>query len=541
MNEHLDVNTAKIVILCLLAGYLVFRLIYRRLLKNKRPAHPGPGLKYKILTTVFLSLLASLSAFSYFNFGRLHGDGQQVHYWEMFHYYMNAKYFRELGYLDLYSAAVAADAEMDNRIPNETRVMDLRTYQQRTRAEVLATEGTAVKSRFAPARWEQFKRDLTVIMNHDSRINDMVNDHGFNATPFWTILGGPLANAVPLDHVWILAWLDVLLMAIMFFFLFWAFGLETMLVSIVFFFANFFTSFYFLGGSMLRYDWLAAAVIGVCCLKKGNYLAGGSLLAASALLRIFPVLFAAALGVKAILETIREKRVPTRYLKFFGAFLGFAALLALLLFTLGNPVTILSTYAGRMGLHNSIMLTNNVGLKMFVLADVSNLDWGYFSKIYQPLDPGKDVFINWNAWKLKEAAGLWPVFVLIALAAFALVGLIGRRRDDAEATTLGVLLIFALVAPTMYYYAFLVILFMVLARREPTLKNTIATVLFAVTIASCFVIHLQVEFYLAKFLIISCVLLACFMVIGSLEISEMVRRKQPALPAAPPGKAPEGG
>lgn len=55
------------------------------------------------------ALLGLVSALTYFNFGAFH-FGVFIHAWDTFHYYMGAKYFRELSYDRLYDCATVADA-----------------------------------------------------------------------------------------------------------------------------------------------------------------------------------------------------------------------------------------------------------------------------------------------------------------------------------------------------------------------------------------------------------------------------------------------
>ena len=56
--------------------------------------------------------LAAIAAVAYLNFLSFHGAKTWVHYHDVAHYYLGAKYFRELGYGDLYTAMLRAEAEV---------------------------------------------------------------------------------------------------------------------------------------------------------------------------------------------------------------------------------------------------------------------------------------------------------------------------------------------------------------------------------------------------------------------------------------------
>ena len=57
-----------------------------------------------------LALGGVVAFLTFFNFGHLHFHNF-VHVWDTYHYYMGAKYFREVGYENLYDCAAIADAE----------------------------------------------------------------------------------------------------------------------------------------------------------------------------------------------------------------------------------------------------------------------------------------------------------------------------------------------------------------------------------------------------------------------------------------------
>ena len=77
-----------------------------------------------------LVVLAALAAWCFTNFGSFHDPHAGfVHNEEMFHYYLSSRYVSEVGYYDLYGAALAAGSELPaSGLSKVRRVRNLRTY-----------------------------------------------------------------------------------------------------------------------------------------------------------------------------------------------------------------------------------------------------------------------------------------------------------------------------------------------------------------------------------------------------------------------------
>src|SRR5580693_2098609 len=114
---------------------------------------------------------------------------------EFFHYYIAAKYFKELGYESLYDCTAFADREIaqeENRPPRiNGYVRDLddvlvdKTYDQ-----AIEHCQTDRRTHFTDARWESFKSDLRELhrMVPDDWWNGVVYDAGFNPPPSWVVI-----------------------------------------------------------------------------------------------------------------------------------------------------------------------------------------------------------------------------------------------------------------------------------------------------------------------------------------------------------------
>ncbi len=124
--------------------------------------------------------LAVAAALAYPNLGFFHVHYKSpIHWHETFHYFMGAKYLPELGYTRIYEATWVAGRELGAFAPIR-RVRDLATYALR---DVASIDAAAVRARFAPARWQAFKRDLLVFGPHIEDWERVFFDHGYNDPP----------------------------------------------------------------------------------------------------------------------------------------------------------------------------------------------------------------------------------------------------------------------------------------------------------------------------------------------------------------------
>jgi hypothetical protein len=253
--------------------------------------------------TRILAGLATASVVIYFNFFSFHGEHTFIHYHDVAHYYLGSKYFKELGYANLYNAMLRAEAEVYDNHFKAIEARDLRTYEL-VHIRDLLIKSDPVKEAFTPERWEAFKKDVSFFREKlGAQYGPILKDHGFNPSPFWVVLGGPLANLVPPgSHVGILilTLLDPLLLAASFFALGWVFGAEVVLLCIIHFCVIYGATFGWTGGAFLRYMWFFGLVTSICALERKKYVLAGSLLAGASFLRIFPAAFLAGIAFKGL-------------------------------------------------------------------------------------------------------------------------------------------------------------------------------------------------------------------------------------------------
>ncbi len=231
-------------------------------------------------------------AFNYFWFDKrvisTAGDYNDVTY-----YYLNSKYFEELGYYRLYEAMLIADDEGAGRFRRVRQYRDLVGYEKFFPRRDALARADEVKRRFTDERWAGFVHDVTWLTSQNRRAkwDYFFHDHGYNPPPSWTLVGGTFARLCPVEHVKWITMIDFGLVVIAMLCIGWAFGFEALLFSLLWFLVTFSGRWPVLGQSLLRFDWVSALVVAVCMLKKGRHGWAGALLTYSALNRVFPAVF----------------------------------------------------------------------------------------------------------------------------------------------------------------------------------------------------------------------------------------------------------
>lgn len=401
---------------------------------------------------------AVVAALTYFNFGAFHFNNF-VHNWDTVHYYLGAKYFRELSYERLYECIAVADAN-EPRLAwrmGPRRITNLRTNVLESTAEILAHPGRCTEH-FSPDRWWRFTDDVAYFRDRETlgRWTEITTDHGFNGTPVWLLAGAPLANLGPASdrQILALALLDPAYFLALIVVIGWAFGLRPLAVALLVF-ATFFPSrFYWTGGSFLRWDWLFYMVAAVACLKKERPWLGGMALGYAAMLRVFPGLLAAGPAAAAVVLAARgtSRRPEIRaHLRFLGGAVLSAAILVGASLAVSGPGAYRAFFAN-IRKHGSTALTNNMGLRTVMS--------------YRPAETGRHLITEtgvdpWLRWKEARLAA-WrqarPLAALVAVAALFLLGRAASRQPEPWiAAALGTLWIAFAVELTSYYYAFLIV------------------------------------------------------------------------------------
>lgn len=423
-----------------------------------------------------------VSALTYFNFGAFH-FGSFLHGWDTFHYYLGAKYFRELSYDRLYDCATVADAtraaadsdaafDVRRAHAERRKVRNLRTNELEPTTELLAHPERCT-AHFSSERWQAFRADVAWFRARESagRWDEMFSDHGFNATPVWNIAGSLLASSGPASsrQIGLLALIDPLYFVAMAAILVWAFGIPAAAVGLLVLATDFPARFFWTGGAYLRWDWLFFTVAAVACLRRGRPFLGGAALAYAALLRIFPLFLAAGPAAMLCAGLVREMRggeggPGTRlrrafasealrpHLRFVAGGVVAAALLVLASFAVnGGPQSYRQFFANTIK-HQRTPLTNHMGLRTVVS--------------FRPAEIGRRLHSEsapepWARWKEARLAAWARSRGVAAAIALAVLGLVAagavRHRELWIGAALGAAFIPFAVELTSYYYAFLIV------------------------------------------------------------------------------------
>ena len=327
--------------------------------------------RHRQLQDALLLGLGLAAGLGWWNFSAFNHPGFG-HPSDTFHYYVGSKYFPELGYQRLYLCTAVADAEAGLRSQVEARSLRDLASNQLVSAAIATQHPETCTARFSPERWAAFAHDIGWFRSRvpARRWQAMQTDHGYNATPLWTALGGGLANRVPASDASILALrlIDPLLLAALWLAVTLCFGWRAACVAALYWGTNYPAQYGWTGGSFLRQGWLAASVLALCALRRGRPATAGALLAVATGLRIFPIFILAALGIQALVAMFRAGRVglaPAHRRLAAGALAAGGALFAFSLLS-GDGARAWSAFIEDSRAHLATPLRNYVGLATVV-------------------------------------------------------------------------------------------------------------------------------------------------------------------------------
>jgi len=388
--------------------------------------------------------LAVAAALAYPNFGFFHVHYKSpIHWHEAFHYFMGAKYLPELGYTRLYEATWAAGREMGAFAPIR-QIRDLTTYAPR---DVASIDPASVRARFAPARWQAFKKDLLVFGPRNEDWARLFFDHGYNDPPPRALALHLLVRWVPATplSLGLLTSLDYVIVLAAFWAVRRAFGDLATALAFTFLALSFFARFDFIGGALVRWDWIAALLAGVAALARGAGAAAGLGFGYAVVARIFPALFLLPLGIKWVQARLTGTRDPALSRCLAAAA---ALVLAVTLALVAVPRTreLSEEFAAKIRLHNAGTYSNNIGLGSLIV----------FHTALWVEHPDGSLFVP-PAAALAARPASWVLPTLSAIYLLVALPLILRARP-LESVMYAVPLVFFALSPSGYYYSFLVLL-----------------------------------------------------------------------------------
>ncbi|HIJ74264.1 MAG TPA: hypothetical protein HPP83_09205 [Candidatus Hydrogenedentes bacterium] len=487
-------------ITALLAEAAVAMLFFCRLIDQ----HPTPTRRKWLSGLLAVLALASIAA--YFDFGMYPKFGSFMNSHDFFHYYLGAKYSKEVGYYDLYPAVIVADTE-NNVEPSHTSYRRMTDYGFDSARNVRQNGRTRVyKQAFTEARWDEFRKDVTYFQKLlGKRWPEVVKDKGYNATPVWNMVAGAMANRIPTDGrlgLRPLVYLDLALLATTFVVVYRAFGLRTCMLAVTFFGTCFPMSFTHIRGAFLRLDWVTLLVIALCLIKRARYKTAGALMAYAGMARIFPVVFVFGLGAKWLWETVVRRRFRREYLEFFLVFAaGSLALVGLSLYVADGTAQ-WRDFFKKIALHNNDLSPHRIGFKYIFLMTYENAVGGWRAFEAQKMQMFSDLRALW-----------WFIQAVVCLVSIRLV----KDLEDYETVAYGYVLAFFLFAPTFYYHVMLLLpLFLFLPKLDRLPRTIGASAMFILSIV---VYGLLTGFRLESLtlsFIVSCILLGLVLYIMTL-------------------------
>lgn len=380
-NNEIAVDIIKGALAVTAAGcvfYERFRVI------QKRPI----GERWKKFVGVTLGVAAIVA---YFN-GFYSPYPKFFHRWDQFHYYMGAKYFKEMGYDGLYKCALIATDEMGvisyQEDDGKTYKVDLSKEARHPDRKIRNLGGDNLlmpamnflehpeecKATFPPARWEAFKNDVKFfrVVSGKGYWDDMLKDHGYNPPPVWTIMGRFFSELHPatVGYCQFLASLDLIYTIAMFAMLWWAFGWRVFAVAAIFYGTEHTATSYWTFGAFLRQDWLFFLVASVCLLRKKYPKLAGAALVYAGLLRIFPGVVVLGLLVVVGWSLFRKHKMTREQVQMLiGGTLSAAVLIPLSIAASG-PKSYYDFYKHTLEVHDQTPLTNHTGLRVIIAHDI---------------------------------------------------------------------------------------------------------------------------------------------------------------------------
>lgn len=407
---------------------------------------------------VALAILVGVAVGPYFYGNRA---GAWLHHWDLFHTVIGAKYFDELGYTGLYQCSYALDREGAKRFPTLKSMRDLARDRIVKTSEAL--EGNDCSRRFSPERKQQINDDLMFFnaIASRSRWHQLFNDKGFNGTPFYAALCQAIIPKGPLTlpSLYALASIDLVLIAMAFAVAWFAFGAELTLLATLFFFVNFPNNYAHMGGSLLRFDYVAALIAGLSLLKLKRPVLAAVLLTYAAFERVYPVLFIVGLVLHMAYEAKVRRHISQDTRRFVLTVL--VASVACATFSLlPGGVSAWRDWLDNMLVHTRISAGLRMGFQHLFMLDGNLMS--------------EQGFVGYAA-KAKHLAQLKPLYFVCVLVMLAPTVWLVRRLSRLDfANYFLVLTFFLLIVATRYYYALLVLaMFLTLRDDDSEPPNSI--------------------------------------------------------------------
>jgi hypothetical protein len=408
------------------------------------------------------AVVGALAVLAFTNFGELHNDNGIVHPWEQYHFFLGAKYLPEIGYFDIYKATLLADREGARQLADVRVTRDLHTFDEVAVDRALTdADAAAIRARFSDARWAEFKADWDRLRRWDMNWPAIVDDHGNSGSPVWALAALPFVELFGSSRTGqtLLGLVDVALMLILFAFLLATFGVEIGVVGLTLWCLTPFC-FDYLGGSILRWDWLFALGMAFGCYRRDRPVLAGAFLGWAIVSKLFPIFFAVALGVCLVAESLRRRRLHPHILR-----LGAGALVAALVLVAASSAVfggfqVWRDYRDRIAVtENEKYYPNQYSLKTVYLQVAESTPQSLRRNLFKPAEIKQSL-------RRVDIADHRVGFLLVRLVLTLLVLGAVARADAIEALGAGPFLVFIWLTVNAYYWNMLALTGLALAARQ---------------------------------------------------------------------------
>jgi len=356
----------------------------------------------------------------------------RVQQWNTFHYWINAKYWPELGYFDLYNCAAAAAPALFGDVP----IRNLETYDY----EPAGTAAAACpRDKFTPARWAEFQHDLTWLHdrpgNRAGIFQDIIRDKGLNTTPAWLAIAAPFANVAAGSPIfWAGLYGDSILLIIALALLAKVRGLRPAALAAISLTTWIGTAAQLMG-HWFQYLWLALLIVALVAWQRRKWATAGAAIALAAALRIFP-------GVLFVWPLLHPRQTPRRF--WIGAMVAGGLAVAGGSFTPAG-LSIWPDFLAKMSLHSAAIALEpgNMGIR----------------NLAATIAQTPAALAVWDAFALGKIApdlpAAAPAWTWIFTAVFGGLALVAIARRQSFQFGDGLMLIFPGLVLSRYYYAWL--------------------------------------------------------------------------------------
>ncbi len=429
--------------------------------------------KYLTYVTFFFSVSIIVTIISLYLYIMLAVPGYGT--WGIFHYYLGAKYAKEVGYFDLYSCALATN---DPSWKEVSIVRDLKTYKLIPTSELTACP----RSVFTEKRWQSFKKDVALITSraHPGYWKRALLDKGFNPPPLWIMLAQPLAENIDIGNsisYLIIFNLDLIAVFILTgtIWVFYGYKKASLILALT---LSYFGTFGALGNNYLQYIWYPFLALTFIYWGKKQYSRSGICLGMSALLQAFPAIFALPVLAQLIFTGLNSNHSKPA-LKFLTAF-GLTIITGILcLIIYFGDYRILLAWRTKIGLHAKYIRSEVINIGLPTLMNIS------ISKDAKPADSYIDDYTH-TLNRIKLAEKNTPLIYGATLSGILCILMLQYFSKHRQPLIYGFFLVFAAVSLSPYYYLFLALLPLLFVRQRQLFKYS-STGLFVLFLLNLFV------------------------------------------------------